>query len=81
MIMIMKSQLSTKSLIALRKALPVGGIRLIASRLQIDESTVSKALKGNGKNINTRVVEEALKVIEEARAKALELENKIAELS
>lgn len=78
--MVLKSQLSTKSLTALRKALPVGGIRMVANRLQIDESTVSKALKGTGKTINTRVIEEALKVIEESRAKALELENKIGEL-
>jgi len=77
----MKSQISTKSLRTLRAALPTGGVDTIAERLNLSPSTVSKILNGHTKNVKMEVVETALKVIEESRAKASELENKIASLS
>lgn len=79
--MLTKSQLSTKSLKALRSVLPSGAISTIAQRLELNQSTVSKALSGKAKNVNMKIVEEALKVVEEARAQAAEMENKIAALA
>ncbi|HWK58706.1 MAG TPA: hypothetical protein VNQ80_15290 [Parapedobacter sp.] len=77
----MKSQISTKSLKALRAVLPSGAINTIAERLNLKQSAVSKALNGKTKNVNMKIVEEALKVVEEARAQAAEMENKIAALA
>lgn len=77
----MKSQISTKSLKALRRALPVGGVNTIAERLKISQSTVSKALSGSGKTVNMKIVDTALTVVEESRSQAKELENRINKLA
>lgn len=79
--MVTKSQISTKSLKALRSVLPSGAINTIAQRLGLDQSTVSKTLSGKAKNVNMKIIEEALNVVEEARAQAAEMENKIAALA
>lgn len=75
----MKSHLSTKSLNALKKALPHGSVKAIAERMNLDASTVSKVL--DGKSNNLEVIEVALQVAKEAKAKRRDLENRITELS
>lgn len=74
----LKSQLSTKSLNKLKSKLPYGSITVIASKLNIDKSIVSKVL--NGKIINQQVVEEALFLIQQNSDALKDLETKIEQL-
>lgn len=75
----MKSPISAKYLNKLKSKLPDGGLTEIANRLNLSQSLVSKVF--SGKSQNDRVIEEALKLIEEAKSKRTELENRINALS
>ena len=75
----MKSQISTKSLKTLRGQLPLGAINTIAERVGVTQSTVSKALNGKGKTINTKILEVAIQLRDEHKAKVAGLEAQISE--
>lgn len=75
----MKSQISTKSLKRLRSQLPLGAINTIAERVGVTQSTVSKALNGKGKTINTKILEAAIHLCKEHKARVAELEAQISE--
>lgn len=61
----MKSQISTSDLEKLKAKLPHGSIKKISKILNVDQSTVSKVLRGDFFNEN--VIQEALKIAEETK--------------
>lgn len=73
-----KSHLSTKDLSTLRKNLPHGGIKRISETTKLDQSTVSKVLKGVFNN--DTVIECALEIIEETKSKSESLKQRIGKL-
>lgn len=78
--LIMKYQLSTKSLRKLKKSLPVNGIEIIANKLNISPSTVSRALNNKLLKSQSAVVVCALELIKEEKLKVEALENQIESL-
>lgn len=76
----MKSQLSTKSLKKLKNALPSNGMEIIASRLNISTSTISRVFNNKTLKSQPEVVNCAIQLIEEAKKEVQELENKIQSL-
>lgn len=76
----MKSQLSTKTLRKLKNSLPINGVEVIASRLNISSSTVSRVL--NNKNLKSQsdVIDCALNIIKEEKMKVEALETQIESL-
>lgn len=75
---IMKSQETTNYISKLQKLLPVGGVTRIAEELNLNQSSVSRALSGKTKN--TKVIEVAIRIIEEEREKENALIQKIESL-
>lgn len=71
----MKSHLSTKDLLIIRKNLPHGGIKQIGELTNLDQSTVSKVLKGVFKN--DLVIECAIEIIEKTKNRTNALRNRI----
>lgn len=74
----MKSHLTTKELSTLRKKLPHGSIKRISELTGLDQSTVSKVLRGDFQNES--VIEQTILIIEEANSKSVELKNRISQL-
>jgi len=73
-----KSHLSTKDLTTIRKNLPHGGIKQISEITGLDQSTVSKVLKGVF--FNEAVIDRALEIIEHNKSKAESLKERIGKL-
>ncbi|WP_454880627.1 hypothetical protein [Sphingobacterium detergens] len=74
----MKSQISTSDLEKLKAKLPHGSIKTISIKLGIDQSTVSKVLKGDF--FNEDVISEAVKIAEEVKLKQNQWKNTLANL-
>lgn len=76
----MKSQLSTKSLKKIKELLPANGIEIIANKLSLNPSTVSRTLNNKTFKSQSAVVDCALVVIKEEKQKIASLENEIESL-
>ncbi|MGN2373508.1 hypothetical protein ACTFAO_07590 [Sphingobacterium spiritivorum] len=70
-----KSQLSTKSLIKLKEALPKGYLSTISENFNLSKSTISRIL--DGKIENFEVVNYAIELVKQKRNTIDALENKI----
>jgi len=76
----MKYQLSTRSLKKLKSSLPLNGIDLIASKLNLSQSTVSRALNNKTLRNQSNIVDCALNIIKEEKMKVEALETQIESL-
>lgn len=74
----MKSHLPTKDLQALRKKLPHGSIKKISEDTGLDQSTVSKVLKGSFQN--DAVIDAAIAIVELRKQEVSNLKNRIKNL-
>lgn len=74
-----KSQISTKTLNAIKENLPYGSIADISRKLKLSKSTVSRVI--NGKSKNKRVIKLALKIVEKNQQEIQQLEKQLEALS
>lgn len=74
----MKSHLTTKELEIIKRKLPHGGIKQISEETGLDQSTVSKVLKGEFFNLT--IIDSAIKLIEQNKIKSKKLKKRISNL-
>jgi len=74
----MKSHLPTKDLKVLRKKLPHGSIKKISEDVGLDQSTVSKVLRGDFQN--DAVIDAAIAILENRKQLVSNLKNRIKNL-
>lgn len=76
----MKPLISTKSLSLLKKKLPPNGMELIAEKLSVSQSTVSRVINGVTLRRQEEVISAAIEVVKEERERLEQLNKEIEEL-
>lgn len=76
----MKSLLSTKDLNKVKLNLPLNGMELIANKMDLSVSTISRVLNGKVKKNQAKVVQIALEIIDSEKESQSQLNKRIESL-